>query len=188
MTSEQLHEQIEIADAARRHAQKVGTDLVTEKRALQAALIASASAMCREANELKAELEAVRRECEEYKGDWQVMQGFLKEFQCTPSMMASKVDIIQAALDAEREKVKVLDRDNKALKQLFNENPSALWSQLATLKALVGALPVVDGEINEVTACLAVRGHRVTYAMIRDFLICRATLAAQDAGKVAGNG
>ena len=51
---------------------------------------------------LQAQLEAVRREREEYKGDWQVMQGFLKEFKCMPSMMASKADILQAALDAER--------------------------------------------------------------------------------------
>jgi len=41
----------------------------------------------------------------------------------------------QRALDAEREKVKELERDNAAMKQLFHANPSALWGQLASLQA-----------------------------------------------------
>ena len=58
-----------------------------------------------------------------------------------------------------------------------------LQGDLTTLRQLVEALPVVDGEITELTACVAVRGHRVTYATIRDLLKAGATLAAQDAGK-----
>ena len=83
----------------------------------------------------------------------------------------SKEAQLQAALDAEREKVKELEcyralwkrrddeltgvlaqlatfkarvteleRDNAAMKQLFDANPSALWGQLATLQAQVKQL------------------------------------------------
>ena len=68
--------------------------------------------------------------------------------------------------------------DHKFVKEM-----ELLKVENTTLRQLVEALPVVDGEITELTACVAVRGHRVTYATIRDLLKARATLAAQDAGK-----
>ena len=54
--------------------------------------------------------------------------------------MGGDIDVViaadaQRALDAEREKVKELERDNAAMKQLFHANPSALWGQLASLQA-----------------------------------------------------
>ena len=52
----------------------------------------------------------------------------------------------QRALDAEREKVKELERDNAAMKQLFHENPSALWGQLATLQAQLAAAKKVKAD------------------------------------------
>jgi len=52
----------------------------------------------------------------------------------------------QRALDAEREKVKELERDNAAMKQLFHANPSALWGQLATLQAQLAAAKKVKAD------------------------------------------
>ena len=122
----------------------------------------------------------------------------LGESGLVPSEFVLAADA-QRALDAEREKV-------KRLSTCGTDHSTPWWqvkcedleAQLATLRQLVEALPVVDGRMDvECGACYYIRSfvagqygivcglmtEQSTAMAIKALLEYRATLAAQDAGK-----
>jgi len=73
----------------------------------------------------------------------------VKELECYRALWKRRDDELTgvlAQLATLQARVKELERDNAAMKQLFNENPSALWGQLATLQAQLAAAKKVKAD------------------------------------------
>ena len=76
----------------------------------------------------------------------------VKELECYRALWKRRDDELTgvlAQLATLQARVKELERDNAAMKQLFNENPSALWGQLATLQAHMQTLRAENARLRE---------------------------------------